>query len=170
MSSLASPRQFGGKVLAKPLSAANGPTQDQLRAFRVAWEMAPRRTEPTPEERALQCVRAMKHPEHIIPLDSRHLVKFGGDEEVSHALHICASVREGCAILASGYEPVWSLGTNEAIANFPPLPGIETLTIFASDEPVSRAAAFTCAQRWRDAGREILIRRRNWLGADPARP
>jgi hypothetical protein len=135
------------------------PTPDQLRVFRLAWEMAPRRTVPTPEERALQIVRAMQ--EHIIPLDSRSLVKFGGDEEVGQALYVCETVREGCAIIASGYEPVWSLGSTEAIARFGPLDGIETLNIFSSGDPVSRAAAFTCARRWREAGRDVFIHRKN---------
>lgn len=58
-----------------------------------------------------------------------------------------------------GWGPVWSAGTQSEIARLPLLPFIEALTIFADadDNGVGLKAARLCAERWTNAGREVLI-------------
>jgi len=57
-----------------------------------------------------------------------------------------------------GWHPVWALGSAGAIEEFPALPGIESLTIFADNDARGRGAALLCAERWRAAGMEVLVR------------
>ncbi len=72
------------------------------------------------------------------------------------------------AVRATGWRPIWALGTAGAIETFPPLAGVEALTIFADNDESGRgiAAARTCAERWADAGVEVFIRMPRTIGAD----
>ena len=88
------------------IRARNDPTPEQSRAFRLAWATAPRRTAPTPEERAARCVEAMTNAERSADL---------------------------------------------------------VITIFAADDAVNRAAAISCARRWRAAGSAVSIRSRDQI-------
>jgi putative DNA primase/helicase len=46
-----------------------------------------------------------------------------------------------------------------AIAAFPILPGIESLTLLAENDEASARAVEACAKRWDGAGREVFINR-----------
>lgn len=56
-----------------------------------------------------------------------------------------------------GFAPAWALGSADAIAFFPVLPGIERLTILGEtdDSGANAKAVKACARRWMTAGREV---------------
>ncbi|MBD0276220.1 MAG: toprim domain-containing protein, partial [Acetobacteraceae bacterium] len=53
--------------------------------------------------------------------------------------------------------PVWAAGSAGGIRNFPVLPGIEALTIFADQDGAGIGAARECGRRWAEAGREARL-------------
>ena len=64
-----------------------------------------------------------------------------------------------------GIRPAWALGGVGAIATFPVLPGLETLTILAETGAPSEQAIQTCGWRWHKAGRRVRIVRPD-VGSD----
>lgn len=99
-------------------------------------------------------------------------IRLSPDDEVTIGLGICEGIETGLAILQRiGWAPVWACGSAGAIAKFPALPGIESITIFADadDKGAGVRAAYECAQRWRDAGREATVTKpptgEDWLDA-----
>jgi hypothetical protein len=77
--------------------------------------------------------------------------------DVTVGLTICEGVETGIALWMAEQRPVWCCGGAGNLAAFPVLGGIEALTIAAdADEPGQKAAA-TVAQRWREAGCEVVI-------------
>ena len=87
-------------------------------------------------------------------------VKLDADDMVEQGLGICEGIETGLAIRATGWRPVWALGSAGAIKSFVPILGIDCLTIFADRDAngVGTAAAAECAQAWHAAGHEVLIR------------
>ena len=63
-------------------------------------------------------------------------VKLDADENVEQGLGICEGIETGLAIRATGWRPVWALGSAGAIQTFAPIPGIEALTIFADHDEI----------------------------------
>jgi hypothetical protein len=78
-------------------------------------------------------------------------------EEVTMGLVICEGLETGMAIMETDLRPVWACGGQTNVAGFPVLGGIECLTIAADNDLPGQTAAEKTAQRWRDAGREVLI-------------
>lgn len=83
---------------------------------------------------------------------------------------ICLAPAESCGLgLAEGIEtslavmqgfgwrPVWAAGSAGAIRTFPVLDGMEALTVFSDPDGAGQAAAIACAERWRQAGREVSV-------------
>jgi putative DNA primase/helicase len=93
-------------------------------------------------------------------------VKLDADDMVEEGLGICEGVETALAIRATGWGPIWALGSAGAIAKFEPIPGVETITIFADCDDTGLAAARECARRWVDAGCEAVIHRRSADGKD----
>jgi len=93
-------------------------------------------------------------------------IKLDSDEDVEQSLGVCEGVETAIAIRATSWRPIWALGSASAIRTLDPIPGIETLTIFADHDDVGVAAARECAQRWADAGREAFVRMRAVAGKD----
>jgi phage/plasmid primase-like uncharacterized protein len=77
--------------------------------------------------------------------------------EVGTRLHIGEGLETCLAARQIGYRPVWALGSAGAIATFPVLPAIESLTILAEkdDDGANARALQACADRWIEAGREV---------------
>ena len=73
--------------------------------------------------------------------------------KVRNVLHI----EDGLAVLLSGWVPVWAATSAGAVARFPVLPGIDSLTLFADSDAAGLKAAEACKDRWRAAGREVVI-------------
>ena len=72
--------------------------------------------------------------------------------------------------------PVWSTMTAVTLANFPVLPGVECLSIFADNDrakmqagrlrQAGNEAARKCAEAWANAGRETVIWTPPEIGTD----
>ena len=64
--------------------------------------------------------------------------------------------------------PAWAAGDTGHIAHFPVLPGIESLTILADNDPSGRGqrAAYDCERNWIAAGREVIVLTPNAVGTD----
>jgi hypothetical protein len=85
------------------------------------------------------------------------VVELSPREEVGLGLGLAEGIEDGMTVLSSGWRPVWVATSAGAIAKFPTLPGVESLTLFADcDEPGMRSAE-ACRDRWRTAGREAVV-------------
>jgi putative DNA primase/helicase len=102
------------------------------------------------------------------PAEPLQAMKLTPDEEVSMGLHLSEGFETGLAAMMAGFRPLWATYSAEALARFPTLPGVEAVTILADHDQAGLTAAFACAQRWRDAAREAVIRFRSRPGADYA--
>ena len=61
-------------------------------------------------------------------------IKLTADEEVASGLGIVEGIEDGLGRLATGWAPIWALGSTEGIKQLPVLSGIECLTIFADHD------------------------------------
>jgi hypothetical protein len=93
-------------------------------------------------------------------------IKIDADDMVEAGLGICEGLETGMAIRATGWGPIWALGSAGAIRAFEPIPGIEALTIFADHDEAGLGAARECARRWAEAGREVEVHLRSAPGKD----
>ncbi len=86
------------------------------------------------------------------------------DEDVTEGLVIGEGVETTLAAAtrieyrSTLLRPAWAAGTKGNIAKFPVLAGIEALTILVDNDESGggQGAAAECAQRWLDAGREVI--------------
>jgi putative DNA primase/helicase len=92
-------------------------------------------------------------------------VKIDSDENVTMGVIIAEGIETCLAARQLGFAPVWALGSVGAIAKFPVLNGIEALTILAEEGEPSRKAVQECFERWRAAGRKVIIRK-SIIGSD----
>jgi hypothetical protein len=84
-------------------------------------------------------------------------IKLSADSEVTDGLGIAEGIETALSVYCANWRPVWALGSAGAIAKFPVLPGVESLTIFADADAAGMKAAAECRARWRQAGREATI-------------
>lgn len=86
-------------------------------------------------------------------------IKLDADENVLGGLSVGEGIETCLAARQLGFRPVWALGSVGGIGRFPPLPGIECLTILAEtgDGGASERAVAECGRRWRHAGNEVLV-------------
>lgn len=92
-------------------------------------------------------------------------IKLDADDSVLGGLHICEGCETGIGGRMLDLRPMWALGSKDAIKKFPALGGVDCLTILA--EPDAEVAVETCARRWYEAGREVVVNRSN-IGKDLA--
>ncbi|ADJ23544.1 hypothetical protein Hden_1737 [Hyphomicrobium denitrificans ATCC 51888] len=90
-------------------------------------------------------------------LGKQGVIRISPDYEVVEAIGICEGVEDALAILDSGWNPIWAATSAGAIARFPVLRDISSITIFSDTDPVGSAAANKCASRWAAAGRECAV-------------
>ena len=93
-------------------------------------------------------------------------IKLDADETVTEGIGIAEGIETALAVIGMGWRPVWALGSANAIARFPVLPGVESLTIFADHDDVGIKAARACGRRWADAGLDARVLRPPAIGAD----
>jgi len=93
-------------------------------------------------------------------------IKLNADETVTNRIGIAEGIETSLAVMGMGWRPVWALGSANAIARFPALAGVESLTIFADHDDVGIKAARTCGRRWADAGLDARVLRPPAVGAD----
>jgi len=84
------------------------------------------------------------------------VIRLWPDEAVTHGLGIAEGI-ESALSLAHAFQPVWSLIDAGNLADFPPLPGIESLLIAADNDEAGLKAAEACARHWHLAGREVRM-------------
>jgi hypothetical protein len=74
-----------------------------------------------------------------------------------YGLVIVEGIETSLSVLIAQLHPVWAVCGAGSVAVFPVLGGIETLTIAADNDGPGQKAAATCAARWLEAEREVLI-------------
>jgi hypothetical protein len=83
-------------------------------------------------------------------------VKLDPDENVLGGLHIGEGVETCLAARSLGLRPTWALGSAGAIAAFPPLSGIECLTLLREHDEANARAADAVTTSWQAAGRDVF--------------
>jgi putative DNA primase/helicase len=86
-------------------------------------------------------------------------MKLSADADVSARLHIGEGLETCIAAMLAGFRPTWAVGSAGAIAAFPVLPNIRTLSILGevNDGGANARAAQACAIRWQEADADILV-------------
>lgn len=98
---------------------------------------------------------------------ARGVVRLWPDESITRGLAVAEGLESALAA-AHVFTPGWAAVDAGNLAQLPVLDGIETLTIFADHDEAGMRGATTCAQRWREAGREVRVLRARAAGADVA--
>lgn len=95
-------------------------------------------------------------------------IKFDPDESVTHGIGIAEGPETALAVRASGWRPIWALGSANAVKAFPVLSGVESITVFADHDEsgTGREAARECVNRWHAAGREAIGTMPHGVGCD----
>jgi putative DNA primase/helicase len=92
-------------------------------------------------------------------------IKIDPDEHVTMGLCVGEGFESTLTGRQIGLAPVWALGSVGAIERFPVLGGIESLTILAEADEASGRAVQACFEKWRAAGREVLVLK-STIGSD----
>ena len=94
------------------------------------------------------------------------IIRLSRDDEVTHGLHIAEGIETALDAMARNWRPTWACGSKSTMADFPVLPGIECLTIFADNDANGGGlrAAIEAAERWLAAGREVHVYQRETTG------
>lgn len=85
-------------------------------------------------------------------------IKLTRDAEVMNGLTVAEGFESALAGYHFGFRPTWALGSAGEIAKFPPLPGIEAVTILTerNDHGKNAMAVKKCAALWHEAGKEVF--------------
>jgi Toprim domain/CHC2 zinc finger len=102
-------------------------------------------------------------------------IKFARDDDIEGGLHIGEGIETVLGGMVLGFKPAWALGSAGGIRAFPVLGGIDCLTLLVDhDSPdkngrqAGHEAARECAERWRNAGREVSFVVPHTVGHDMA--
>jgi hypothetical protein len=95
----------------------------------------------------------------------RGIVRLYPDDEVTLGLAIAEGV-ETALTAARAFAPMWAALDATNLKTFPPLPGLEALTIVADHDLAGTAAAQACAKHWYTAGTEVFLVTAPNAGAD----
>ncbi|MEM7070260.1 MAG: toprim domain-containing protein [Pseudomonadota bacterium] len=86
------------------------------------------------------------------------VVKISNDEHVTHGLAISEGIENALSFAARyRFSPIWACLDAGGVANFPPIKGVECLTIIADHDKTGLKAARLCAKKWHQAGCEVWI-------------
>jgi putative DNA primase/helicase len=113
--------------------------------------------EPQAVSRTFLDAEARKIERKFLGLVGGAAVMLDAFDTVSHGLHVGEGVETCQAGRQLGLRPTWALGSAGAIAGFPVLGGIQTLTILGEHDDANARAIQACGARWHDAGREVLV-------------
>jgi putative DNA primase/helicase len=97
----------------------------------------------------------------------RAAMKIDADENVTAGLTIAEGFESALSGRMLDFKPAWALGSASAVAVFPVLSGIESLTILGETDSANANAVEQCGNRWTDAGREVRVVMSN-VGGDVA--
>jgi hypothetical protein len=89
----------------------------------------------------------------------RGIIRLDEDASVTYALNLAEGIETALTAIARGFRPCWSIGDKAMMAAFPVLAGIESLTLFADNDPDGGGlrAAQEAQTRWLTAGREARV-------------
>jgi hypothetical protein len=99
---------------------------------------------------------ALKIKRRMLGVTSGAAIKLDRDENVLGGLHVGEGVETCLAARQLGLRPTWALGSAGAIAAFPVLSGIESLSLLREHDKANREASVACGTRWHGAGREVF--------------
>jgi putative DNA primase/helicase len=85
------------------------------------------------------------------------VIKISANEDVARGIGICEGIEDAIAVHNAGWRPVWCCVSASNLNSFPPLPGVDAVTIFADADVPGLKAARCAAQHWQKAGREARI-------------
>jgi hypothetical protein len=113
-------------------------------------------------------IAGLGNPKKMLGRAGGACIKLSADEDVTQGLHIAEGIETALACIEMGFRPMWVALSAGGIANFPVLPGIEALTIFADNDTndAGLLAARRRALRWTAEFREVIIRRPAIAGHD----
>ena len=95
------------------------------------------------------------------------VIRLWPDDAVTYGLALAEGIESALAA-ARLFQPAWATIDASNLAQFPVLPGVDALTIFADHDNIGIIAAKACARRWHAAGREVRIRAPRVFGTDAA--
>jgi putative DNA primase/helicase len=78
-------------------------------------------------------------------------------DPIGPSLAIGEGVETCMAARQLGLKPTWALGSTGGIAGFPILDSVKKLTAIGETDTASRDAIRFCTQRWRKAGKRVLV-------------
>jgi len=84
-------------------------------------------------------------------------IKLDADATVTDKLCIGEGLETAMTARQIGLRPTWALGSSGAIAAFPVLGRVESLTILAENDEASERATEACGRRWHDAGCDVFV-------------
>jgi len=88
------------------------------------------------------------------------IIRLSEDADVLYGLGLAEGFETTLDIMARGFRPCWSTGGKALMAAFPVLPAIQSLTLFADNDPDGGGlkAAQGAQARWLAAGRAARVR------------
>ena len=94
------------------------------------------------------------------------IIRLSTDDDVNSGLFLAEGLETALAAMAIGLRPMWSTGSTALMKSFPPLAGIECITLIADNDQNGAGlnAANACATAWREAGKEARILMSRGLG------
>jgi Toprim domain/CHC2 zinc finger len=86
-------------------------------------------------------------------------IKIDDNADVTEGVVIAAGFETAIAGRQLGYRPVWALGGDDGISNFPVLEGIDGLSIHTENDANGRnqQAVAACSERWFSSEREVIL-------------
>jgi hypothetical protein len=121
----------------------------------VALMTDPATNEPTGIHRTFLNSDASKRERKM--LGRKGCIRLSPNDQVTLGLGLVEGVEDGLSVLLSGWAPVWAAADAGALAKFPVLGGIDSLTIFADADVAGIKAAQQCATVWAMAGKAARI-------------
>jgi putative DNA primase/helicase len=85
-------------------------------------------------------------------------VKLTPDEDVTQGLAVGEGLETVLSAMQLGFCPAWALGDADNVRDFPPLSGIDCITLIVDNDKngTGQRAALECSRRWTEAGREVF--------------
>ena len=95
------------------------------------------------------------------------VIRLWRDEAVTYGLALAEGI-ETALVSARVFAPIWATVDAGNMTEFPLLPGIDCLAVYADHDQAGMRAAVGCAARWQKAGREVAVYRSQLAGEDIA--
>lgn len=122
-------------------------------------------------------VRGLDDPKKMLGSSKAAAVKLSPDDSVSSGLAIAEGIETALAVAGNfGISPIWATLSAGAMARFPVLSGIESLSIFSdNDKPKMQGSQFRqagndaarqCAANWISEGKDVTIWAPPVIGTD----